>query len=259
VIAKKNSITISGTSVTITGITVDSALESNVKTATPTFTWEISFDSGTTWNSMGTSGPHTMYWTQAAPLSPPFKSDNGATYAPLYDLALQKACGYANGASSLSVVISNINQGIDGDINYQPANSIGSQHPLNAYTTSGGCQCSDLANLLRGLIRSIGIDGTTLYIWAGSNSGTITRYVRASTGASFQSFRIIRASHDSAEQNPHFSFHSVVSTNSLLYDPSYGLSYGSLSFDETAFNNTPQQVSTSVWSNDVQSGFTCSH
>ena len=35
--------------------------------------------------------------TFADPLSPPFKNDAGNTYDPLYDFALQKACGDANG------------------------------------------------------------------------------------------------------------------------------------------------------------------
>jgi hypothetical protein len=259
VIAKKNNITISGTSVTITGITTTVAIESTVKTTTPTFTWEISFDAGTTWQSMGNSGPHTMYWTYAAPLSPPFKNDAGTTYSSLYDLALQKACGYANGTSTLGTVISPINLGIDSDINYQPSNSIGGQNPLDAYTTSGGCQCSDLANLLRGLLRSIGIDGTTTYIWAGPNSSTLYRYTIGSTGSTNPSFRIIRGAHDSALADPHFKYHAVVSTNSTWYDPSYGLSYSSLSFNETANYNTPQQTSSTIWTSDTLSTFVCLH
>ena len=257
VIANKD-VSISGTNVTVTGISTSSALENTVKTTTPTFSWEISFNGGSGWQAIGNSGPHTMYWTHSAPLSPQFRNDAGTTYAALYDLALQKACGYANGSSTLSTTISNINTGVDGDINYNPSRSIGNQHPLAGYTTVGGCQCSDLANLLRGLLRSIGIHGTTLYIWAGSSANILTLYTVNSTGQSV-SFRISRGAHDSAPANPHFSFHSVVSTNSTWYDPSYGLSYSSLSFTETANNNTPQRVSSSTWTSPAASGFVCPH
>lgn len=258
IIANKD-ISLSGTNITITGISTSSALESTVKATTPTFTWEISFNGGSTWQSIGNSGPHTMYWTNATPLSPPFKNDAGNTFSTLYDLALQKACGYANGASDLSTITNNINTGIDNEINYQPSVSIGTQHPLVAYSTPSGCQCSDLAMLLRGLLRSIGIDGTTLYIWAGSSATTLTRYKIGSTGETFPSFRISRSAHDSAEANPHFKFHSVVSTNNTWYDPSYGLIYSSLSFTETANNNTPQRVSSNRWISEALSTFTCPH
>jgi hypothetical protein len=257
VIANKD-ISVSGTSVTITGISTSSALETTVKTATPTFTWEISFNGGSSWAPIGNSGPHTMHWTHGTPLSPSFKNDQGTTFSPLYDLALQKACGYAAGASDVSTLISNLNTGVDNEINYNPSTSIGTQHPLNAYATSGGCQCSDLSNLLRGLMRSIGIDGTSLYIWAGPNASTNAIYVVGSTSQA-ASFRIMRAAHDSALTNPHFTFHSVVSANSTWYDPSYGLIYSNLPFSETAHNNTPQQVNANPWSIEPPPSFTCPH
>lgn len=186
---------------------------------------------------------------------------SGFTYSALYDFALEKACGYANGGSTLSTVISSVNSGVDTQTSYNPAISIGTLHPLLAYESSGasGIQCSDEAYLLRGLLRSIGIDGTVLFIWAGSNSTTLTRYTIGTTGLTFPSFRLLRGAHDSAPLNPHFSFHAVVNTNSTWYDPSYGLTYSSLSFNETANNNTPQQVPSSRWSSTPLSGFVCNH
>jgi hypothetical protein len=258
VIAEK-AVTLSGSSLTVTGINVTSALENNVRTTTPNFTWEISYNNGTSWRSFGSSGPHTMHWTYAAPLSPPFRDDTGFTYSALYDLALQKACGYANGASDLGTIISNVNTGVDSQINYNPAQDIRDQHPLDAYTVFGGCQCADLANLLRGLLRSIGIDGTTLYIWAGPNSSALRRYTVGSSGER-PSLRIMRGAHDgSTEVNPHFLFHAVVSTNGTWYDPSFGLTYSSLSFIETANNNTPQQVQPSYRTSETLSSFVCPH
>ncbi|HBR57585.1 MAG TPA: hypothetical protein DEA22_08965 [Blastocatellia bacterium] len=43
------------------------------------------------------------------------------------------------------------------------------------------------------------------------------------------------------------------------YDPSYGLIYSSLVFDETANNNTPQQVSSSFWTSGGLSTYVCPH
>lgn len=263
VLATKD-VTLSGSTISVTGITAGSAIETTIKTTAPTFAWEISFDGGNSWGSMGTSGPHILHWTNAAPLIEPFKDDSGFTYSALYDLALEKACGYAAGATNaagavdLGAVIGNINTGVDTDTKYNPGISIRTLHPLAAYSTSSGIQCSDEANLLRGLLRSIGIDGTVLFIWAGPNSSTLSRFTVGSTGSANPSFRIIRGTHDEAPTNPHFKFHAVVSTNSKWYDPSYGLIYTSLAFDETA-PGMPQQVHSSLWSSEPHSGFVCPH
>jgi hypothetical protein len=256
VIATKSNITLSGSSTQITDIAA-SALDTTVRAASYSFTWEISYD-GVRWITLHNTGAHTFYWTYAAPLSPPFRNFSGTTYSPLYDLALQKACGYANGASALGTIINNINAGVDTEVFYEPSALLGDVHPLNAYT-SPGCLCADLAALLRGLLRSIGIDGTVTYIWAGPNTTTMRRFIVGSIGDNISTFRIIRGAKDGAPQNPHFSYHAIVSTNGTWYDPSYGLSYSSLSFDETAFNNTPQQTSSTFPSFASQSGWVCPH
>ena len=112
---------------------------------------------------------------------------------------------------------------------------------------------------MRGLIRTIGIDGDVLYIWGGNNNTTLRRFIVPSTGSTISTFRVIRALHDSAPANPHFSYHAVVRLGGVLYDPSYGLSYGALTFDETANNTTPQQTSLSFPTSVVQSGWMCPH
>jgi hypothetical protein len=257
VIANKD-ISVSGTSVTVTGITTSSALETTVKTTMPTFAWEISFNGGTSWAPIGSSGPHTMHWTHATPLSPPFTNDAGTTFTPLYDEALVRACTYAAGASNLSTIVSNLNTGTDSDTFYNPARSLATQHPLVAFEAVEGSQCSDNAHLLRGLMRSIGIDGTTLFIWAGPNASTNAIYAVGSTSQA-ASFRITRTSHDAAGTNPHFTFHAVVSANSTWYDPSYGLIYSTLSFTEVCNTNPPQQVHATPWASNPFCGFTCPH
>jgi hypothetical protein len=146
---------------------------------------------------------------------------------------------------------------------YDPTKSIASIHLLFGFASFSepvnGIQCSDEAELLRGLLRSIGINGTVKYIWAGPNSSTITQYTIGSTQHTFPSFRLIRGANDAAALNPHFRFHAVVDISNTWYDPSYKLEYSSLSFNETANNNTPQQVHTSRWSFISQSAFACGH
>ncbi len=253
-------VTISGTTTTITGITTTLALESTVKTSSLTFIWEISYDGGTTWFPMGNSGPHKIYWTFGTPLSPPFQqSFNGSSDSALYDLALEKACGAANGASDSATIVSRINQQVAADTFYDPSDALFA-HPLNAY--SDHCLCADLASLLRGLIRSIGIDGSVRYIWAGPNSTTERLFIvgsRGDQGDLNPSFRVTRSATDGASTNPHFAYHAVVPVGGTLYDPSYGLDYSSLTFAETAFTNTPQQTSTTFPPLAAQSGWVCPH
>lgn len=258
-IATKTNVTLSGSQVQVTGITTSVALENSTKSDSYGFNWEVFFSGGALSYPIGLSGPHLFHWTYATPVSPPFQNDAGQVFTGLYDKAFEEAAGHANGGFSLGEVINNINQGVDGDIFYNPTRSIGASHPLAAYLSPDGCQCSDLANLLRGLLRTIGINGTTLYIWAGPNASTLRKYRVGSTGSTNPTFRILRAANDGAPQNPHFSFHSVVSTSGTWYDPSYGLTYSSLPFDETAFNSTPQQVSTSLGGSVEVSGWFCPH
>lgn len=227
-----------------------------VKTLTPTFTWEISFDNGATWGPASDSGPHTMHWTETAPLIPPFRDFSGNSYAPLYDRALDKACGYVNGDADIS---GKITTGVDNDINYDPGELLPDSNPLIVYdSASAGALCGDLAFLLRGLMRSVGVDGTVLFKFGGTNTSTGRRYRRGSTGGIHITFRVLRGAHDDAELNPHFSYHAVVSKGGSLHDPSYGLVYPSLVFDETAFNSTPQQTSTS-FPGFVDSTYVCPH
>ena len=84
-------------------------------------------------------------------------------------------------------------------------------------------------------------------------------FIVGSAGDTNSTFRVVRAVHDSASANPHFSYHVIVPSGGLLYDPSYGISYPVLTFSETAFNTTPQQTSTSFPSYLTQSGWICPH
>ncbi|HMQ03778.1 MAG TPA: hypothetical protein PKD26_07670 [Pyrinomonadaceae bacterium] len=260
VIANKDA-EIAGTTTTIIDINTTSPLESTVKKTTPTFDWEISYNDGTTWSSIGSSGPHTMYWTYSTPLGPPFANDFGGSYGEIYDLALEKATVYGNGASDLDTIIGSINTGVEAAVSYQPALGLGNQHPMDAYSSPNQGNCSDHTHLLRGLLRSVGIDGTITYIWAGTNSSTLTYYQRGST-TNTPSFQITKGQHEGAEANPHFFYHSVIKANNNWYDPSYGEAPLSIfTLAETANNNTPRQVHETKWSTPAPSDpfFSCPH
>ena len=50
-----------------------------------------------------------------------------------------------NGASALGTIVGSVNNGVDNETLYNPAESIATLHPLSGYTSSGanGIQCSD--------------------------------------------------------------------------------------------------------------------
>jgi len=259
VIANKDA-EIAGTTATIIDISTTSALESTVKKTTPTFDWEISYDEGTNWSSIGSSGPHTMYWTYDEPLSPPFAGDYGETYPQKYALALERATTYANASSDMSTIIDRVNAGVKNDIWYQPDSDDFGTHLLNAYDLVPplGLQCSQHANLLRGLLRSIGINGETLYIWAGTTT-QIKLFGVPGLGKA-ASFRITEGTHDSStEVNPHYKFHSVVSVNGTSYDPSFGKTRSDLEFTEKDISNPAKQIRSTLWSSESDITWNCLH
>lgn len=237
VLGSKTGVSLAGGSIRVENIAISSTLESSagVKKSTYSFTWEASYNGGQSWTPIGTSGSHIIYWTYSDPLGPPFSDSGGATYSPLYDLALEKSAGKAGGASDLPTIISRINTGVDSELEYDPSFSLGAGHPLRVYDpTILKCLCADNAHLLRGLLRSVGIDGTVKWYWGGSGA---TRYYYTYNDPSYGpypvTFRVLRGAHDKADENPHFTYHAIVLANGLLYDPSYGISYPSLNFDET--------------------------
>lgn len=256
VIATKNGVTLNAATTTVTDITTAMALESNVKKTRFTFTWQVR-DAGSSdeWCTIGTS-EHTMYWTHADPLATPFENFDGSTYAPLYDLALEKACSYAASGGDTAdarTIRTRVASGIDGDVTYNPGNLLGNVHPLNAYSIAGGCLCADLAFLHHGLIRSIGIDGDIRYFWAGT--AATWKYYDPWRG----SFRILAAAHDSARANPHFTYHAMVLSGGKYYDASYGVERTGLTFDETAPGEVQRISATWVTAVPIDAVFTCPH
>jgi hypothetical protein len=263
IIATKNGVTLSGGSIRIDDIDVTEALSDSVRTTTPTFTWEISVEPYL-WYPIGTSGPHKMYWTADVPLPDPFQNFAGTVYPQLYDKALDKACGYVGGMPDIRARVA-AGVSADTEITYDPSRLLAG-HPLNAYGSS--CLCSDYAALLRGLLRSIGIDGTVKYMWAGESSTSLKGYnllnlpTECSGGSGLDfciSIRVLRPAKGAAPLNPHFSYHAAVDSGGLLYDAVYGDSYTSPSFDETAYGSTPTQLQLSLFTSILRTTFVCPH
>ncbi len=176
--------------------------------------FEISIDNGNVWGDGG------------SPTQEFFVIEDSPQESPLYDLALDKACGYVNGDSNIA---DKLNSGVDSDITYDPSIDVGG-NPLYLYP-SGPAQCSNHANLLRYLASSIGINATLVYVWGGCSNTTVDFFKYHTWWG--PSFRVLKGAHDGASVNPHFTFHVLTNINGTYFDPSYG-STGIINLDETA-------------------------
>ncbi len=201
-------------------LTTSTTLSNMVYKTAPTFSWKLICGDGT--NSIGSSGPHSTYVVNATPL-----------VSPLYHLALEKACGYANGDTN---VVAKINSGIDGELIYRPSQDrpvgyeTGNGSVLKAYD-DGAAQCDVNAYLLQYLLGSVGVDASVVYYWGGVAATEGTYYNNPDGGIC--SFRCDRPAHNDAGANPRFTFHAMTDVAGTIYDPSYGLT-GAPSFTEFA-------------------------
>lgn len=147
----------------------------------------------------GTSGPHKVYVTYSTP-----------AVANLYDLALDKGCGYADNKSTAGDVASACNTGVHGDITYNPG--VNNHDDLRLYAEGEG-QCCNCANLLLLIINSLGESGELLWSWGGCSNTLWDMYRSTTTDCSFRC---------TASGNPHFTFHCQTKLGGVIYDPSYG-------------------------------------
>ena len=244
-----------------------SALDTGVGKKTYTIEWDVLGDSvglpTAVWQPIETA-TQTVYWTAGPPAGgTAFSNMNGDLYPELYDRALDWACGSVCGGvsnapeiipASLTLVtdpdaiIRAINLAIDKATYYHPSVEHNTVHPLqetNSLDKRG--QCSDNANLLVGLLHSIGIEAQAEFYYAVNpvNSNwfqyTYVRRLNRSTAEDCisigcpqrVSFEVQRAAHDLAPPNPHFTFHCIVTSNGRRWDPSYGLDFiDPIDFDE---------------------------
>lgn|GEM_PF-4466676 len=233
IVATKD-VSLSGANVRISDIAV-AALENPtvVKRGDYKFTWEISWDSGSTWKPMGSSS-HKIYWLYSAPITDEFTDFFGNTYDGLFDEALKHTGGeMGSGSSDLEEIILRITKGQANDIYYNPSRQPQEQHPLK-YFSNRETVCGENSLLLRGLLRSIGIDGQVLYYYGGDTT-TKKKYLYKFGGDSNMTFQILRPQKGRAPADPHFVYHSVVRAGaaSWLYDASYGRRDHSVDFNET--------------------------
>ncbi|MBW4617358.1 MAG: DUF4157 domain-containing protein [Desmonostoc vinosum HA7617-LM4] len=154
VLGTKIGITPSGNAIDITGLTLSGLTGSTeVRKSNYNLEWEGSID-GTTWTPMTTTGSHLLYWLHAAPLA-----------TPLYNFAVDKATGYASGATDIPAAI---RSGLRGDVKYDPADPI-NPDPLTVYK-DGVAICTDFGNLLTLLARSVGFNANAVMFWGGFES-----------------------------------------------------------------------------------------
>jgi hypothetical protein len=247
VITAPTSVTLTGSSVTVNDIAINKSLEATpkVKKSNYNFAWEISFDGGSSWRSMGNSGPHPVYWTFNNPKPDLFKTMGGITYDLLYDKALEKVTmELGEGETNEEQIVTKLNKAIDRDLVYNPGEVYSNTlHPLSLYDPIWEeAQCSGNANLLTGLLRSVGIDAKTYYFYGGDRSPLANRvhFYKYTAGydtngqpvRADQSFQVSRPPSPEGtgpadiEMNPHFTFHAMTKVTSIAnkrFDPSYGI------------------------------------
>lgn len=262
IIATKTGITLTGDTAQISDIQANNKLEDTtpiVAMKDYNFAWEISFDNGVSWRSIGNSGPHKVYWLYGNPQ--PDKFVNRAEINNddrLYDLALSKSIGRLNetGVPNTTDLAEKISFLVDRDFMYNPEQSIvNGFHALSVYQLTSNGDCGFHANLLRSLLRSIGYPAETSYYWGGKPSTNPNNFngkqffyihrLSSSPGDTEEStFQIERERHDLAKENPHYQYHAMVkiSDSSNIYDPSYGKVFSSqnagLKFLEVADGNS---------------------
>lgn len=205
------------------------------------FTWEVSFDNGSNWQQAGKSGSHKIYWTWDNPLHDIWRNQVQQTAFPtadgdeddtLYDEAMQRGAAVAEGRSTVDEIVEKVVKRTASQLIYDPCRPDPADVPLRAFGSGGKAQCSTNANLVRGLLRSIGIDATAKYVWGG-NANTNQIYLYTYSGANQMSFKVKRNPQNegtnasntcpNVETNPHFQFHALVEVGGKVYDPSYGL------------------------------------
>lgn len=243
VITGEYPISVSNGTVSLNDIPLTAGLEATpkVKRSKYDFSWEVQFEGSSEWKSAGSSGDHEIHWLYGDPLKPEFTNAAKRTFSGLFDRALDHATGeMGDGASDIAAIVKKINQEEASDITYNPSRpSEELDHPLALYD-GREAQCSDNAELLRGLLRSIGIDATTKYYWGGDPaSGKQYNYQFAGAQFSLQTDRPqLTEGTRVIEEDPHFTFHSLITTNGKFYDPSYGIEEDNVRFLETFDNPT---------------------
>lgn len=304
---KKGSVVITSSPVNVTliddkvrvnGISIPFAnLESGqfVKKAEYKFNWEISFNGGTSWISIGESGKHDVHWLAGEPTEIPFQDSRGTPYTGLFDEALKWSTGRVESNLTDVKVLEKINNSLSKKTLYAPAQVSIRDNPLKIISDDGDRKavCTDNALIFRGLLRSIGFnDAQIKYHWGGNpTTGRRNYFCYNPDGfgctstpdnllGNRQTMQVTREalpSPENVEQNPHFRYHATVQVLGLSYDPSYGKEEPEVKLIEalevtsegvarlkrgnsaTAFRVTRDSFGDDSLANNLDWGNTCNH
>lgn len=209
------------------------------------FKWEISYNNGASWQSLGESW-HLFAWifrnpTQITPAAAVFRDSTDMDYPELYDTAVLIAAGQAYWSVSEDEAMTKLTSGVYNSTTYDPTLVVQQVHPLVWY--GGIAVCPDFADMLRGLARSLGIAAETTYIWGGDpvtkKSNWFRYYPYPSQPAVYlgATLKMTRPQHrdDSPtvpiSANPYFYYHTVVKwvPQNRYYDAAYGIADASIS------------------------------
>jgi hypothetical protein len=247
VITGEYTVTLDGGEISLTDIPLTADLEATpkVKRSSYDFSWEVLFENQTSWKSAGSSGDHEIHWVVGDSKKPEFRDPFLTPYEGLFDRALDHATGeMGEGSANIGAIITEINRQLAEDIVYDPGRTTDANvHPL-ALFDGREAQCSDNAELLRGLLRSIGIDATAKYYWGGNKiTGRRSLYkfgpgepsLRVDSDELIENIRTgpLQGQQRIIPNDPHFLFHAVVNANAKVYDPSYGRERDNMVFLET--------------------------
>lgn len=121
-----------------------------------TLDWEWS-NSGLNWVTLGSSGVHPLFWIYAGPKT-----------SPLYTPAVSKATGYASTLVDPGAIVDYLRMGprVIDKLPYDPGDDI-DLDPLMVYMNMAGSICSDYANLLVLLCRSMGFAAHPVMFYGG--------------------------------------------------------------------------------------------
>ncbi|MCW5854209.1 MAG: DUF4157 domain-containing protein [Anaerolineae bacterium] len=169
--------------------------------------WELSTDGGTTWATMVTTGSHLLYWLYAPPLA-----------APLRNVSVARATTYAGGAVAGPAVAAAIRSGLRGSVNYSPSDPINGD-PLTVFDDGVGI-CTDFANLLTLLARSVGMNANTVLYWGGFQS--LGENIRVTLAGGLASLNNVKSPNPA--YNPpgrtgwDFTYHAISRIEGVLQD-----------------------------------------
>lgn len=213
------------------------------------FTWEISFDNGSTWKELNKKSEHDVHWLNSNPPNEadfkPFRRASGEEYQGLFDKALEWSTGkIENNEPDVKKVIQRINQKLAAKVNYNPGAKPVTINPLEILrgANNGQAVCIDNALLLGGLLRSIGLESVQeQYHWGGDDTGKRNYFCPANLGCGTitsenpygnrQTMQTKReqlgpSPVENVERDPAFRYHATVVQGSDRYDPSYGINQG---------------------------------